>query len=281
MARRMERGAVGSLFLLLGLGYVALLLNFYFNQADMLYLPDYPGAGSDATPFDVGLEYQAVAFKTEDGVQLDAWLVPAESTRGVVLICHGNAGTISNRLSTLKLFNQLGFSSFIFDYRGYGRSQGETSEAGTYLDAEAAWRYLRQQGFAEDEIVIFGRSLGGAVAANLARQHAPAALILESSFTSVPDVAAELYPLFPVRWLSRFRYDTLDYLQSITAPTLVVHSRQDGIIPFSHGQRLFAAATEPKQFIELSGGHNDAIFVSKVVYRQGLDRFFNQYIDQR
>ncbi len=248
----------------------------------MLYLPDYPGAGSDATPATAGLNYNTARLTTTDGFQLNAWYVPAADERGVILFCHGNAGNISNRISTLELLNELGFSIFIFDYRGYGRSEGKPTEAGTYRDAEAAWQYLRSQGYNESEIIIMGRSLGASVAAELAHRHKPRAVVLESSFTSVPDVAAELYPLLPVRWLSRFEYNTLDYLQSITAPVLIVHSRDDEIIPFSHSQRLFAAANPPKQFLELKGGHNEGIYVSGIdYYRNGLNSFFESYLNQR
>lgn len=270
-----------SILLLLLVAYAALLLFIYFNQANMLYLPDYAGASSTATPANAGFDFETVALITEDGLQLDAWYVPAANERGIILFCHGNAGTIANRISTLDILNELGFSSLIFDYRGYGRSQGEPTEEGTYRDAEAAWQFLREKGYREDEILIMGRSLGAAVAAELAQRHQPKAVVLESAFTSVPDLAAELYPFFPVRWLSRFRYETISYLQSITAPVLIVHSRDDEIISFNHGQRLFDAANSPKQFLELKGGHNDAIYVSGIeYYRNGLNDFFSRYVDQ-
>ena len=277
----MWRGA-SIVLLLLALGYCALLLQIYFNQSNLLYLPEYAGIRSDVTPADAGLSYQSVALATEDGLQLDAWYVPAATARGVILFCHGNAGNITHRITTLKLLHEMGFATLIFDYRGYGRSQGVPTEQGTYRDAEAAWQYLRGQGHEEDDIIVMGRSLGGAVAAELAQRHTPRAVVLESTFTSTPDLAAELYPLFPVRWLSRFQYATMEYLRSITAPVLIVHSRDDEIIPFHHGQRLFEAANPPKQFLELKGGHNETIFVSGIdYYRNGLNNFFNQYVDRR
>ena len=271
----------GSLLLLLVLIYVVLVLYLYFNQANLLYLPNLGGAINNLTPTDAGLKYDDATLTTDEGLRLHAWYVPAAAERGVILFCHGNAGNISNRLATVKLFNDLGFSSLIFDYRGYGRSEGKPSELGTYRDAEVAWQYLRQRGYAEDKIIIMGRSLGAAVAAELAQRHTPKAVVLESTFTSVPDVAAEHYPLFPVRWLSRFQYNTLSYLAAINAPILIVHSRDDEIIPFSHGQRLFEAAKPPKQFLELRGGHNDGIYVSGIeYYSRGLDDFFRRYFDR-
>lgn len=274
--------SIGGMLLLAALLYLALLVYLWFNQAGMLYLPHYGGRAGDVTPLDAGLRYEDVTLLSEDGVQLHAWWLPHQQPRAVILFCHGNAGTIADRLSTLKWLHGLGFATLIFDYRGYGRSTGQPSEAGTYLDAEAAWQYLRAQGHDADEIVIMGRSLGAAVAAQLAARHTPAALVLESTFTSIPDLAAELYPLFPARALVRFRYDTLDRISAIEAPLLIVHSRDDEIIPFAHGKRLFAAARAPKQFLELQGGHNDGIYVSGVdVYLRGLDAFFKTYVDER
>lgn len=275
-------GSVGSAVVLVASGYLALVLYAYFNQANMLYLPDLPGGRSEATPADAGLVYESVTLTTEDGLKLDAWYVPAPDARGVVLFCHGNAGNITHRLTTLTLLHELGLASLIFDYRGYGLSEGQPSEAGTYRDAEAAWQYLRQRGHAADDIIVMGRSLGAAVATELAQRHAARALVLESAFTSVPDTAAEHYPFLPVRWLSRFQYDTLRRLPSIHVPVLIVHSRDDEIIPYHHGRRLFEAANEPKEFLELRGGHNDAIFVSGLdYYRRGLAAFFEHHAAPR
>jgi fermentation-respiration switch protein FrsA (DUF1100 family) len=276
------RGISAGLLLLV-LIYLGLTLYLYLSQAGMLYLPDFPGENRDITPADAGLAYEQIELTTADGLHLAAWFVPGPTkARGVILFCHGNAGTIASRITTLELLQGLGFATLIFDYRGYGDSEGRPSEQGTYRDAEAAWQYLRGQGYAGDEIIIMGRSLGAAVAAQLASRHSPGAVVLESTFTSVPDVAAELYPLFPVRFISRFHYNTLSRMPAIHAPLLIVHSRDDEIIPYSHGRRLFAAANEPKQFLELKGGHNDSIYVSGIeYYRRGLDDFFRHYVDRR
>lgn len=263
--------------------YVALMLAVLVFQPHLVYYPNLPSREIAATPERIGLSYESVKLITADGVNLDGWFVPARaetigagpvSARGVVLFFHGNAGNISHRLDSLKIFNDLGMATFIFDYRGYGRSQGTSSEAGTYADAEAAWRYLTEQRrIPAAQIVYFGRSLGAAVAAHLAMRHTPKALILESAFTSVPDLAAELYPFLPARWLARFDYDAESYLQSVSCPVLIVHSRDDEIIPFSHGQKLYAAAREPKRFLELRGGHNDGFLLSGRTYVDGLDAF--------
>lgn len=281
MRAKMPFMSVWSILLLVTGAYVALLLFVYFSQSRLLYLPTIPSREVIATPDSVGLHYEQVTIMTDDGVSLDGWFIPARRPRGTLLFFHGNAGNISHRFDSLKIFNELGLATLIFDYRGYGRSQGRPSEEGTYRDAGAAWRYLTEQrGIAGQDIVLFGRSLGAAVAAYLANKHAPKALIIESAFTSIPDVAAEVYPFLPARWLARFSYNTEAYLRSLSRPALIVHSRDDDIIPFAHGRRLFAAANEPKQFLEIRGSHNDGIFVSRESYVKGLNAFLTAYVGQ-
>jgi hypothetical protein len=165
-------------------------------------------------------------------------------------------------------------SVLIIDYRGYGQSGGRTTEKGIYRDTDAAWRYLTERrGLSASDIVIFGRSLGGSAASWLATQVQPMALIVESSFTSVPDVAQELYPWLPVRWISRFSHATLDYVRDVHCPILVVHSRDDDIIPFHHGEAIFAAANEPRSLLVLRGTHNDAFLLDERTYIEGLRTF--------
>jgi len=267
-----------TILLLAGACYSLLLLAVYMYQPKMLYFPD-EGGQTAATPSDVGLTYQQVELRTTDNLKLSAWYLPAEDERGVLLFCHGNAGNISHRLDSLLLFNRLQMSVLIFDYRGYGQSEGQPSEQGTYTDALAAWDYLlTQKGKQPEKIVIFGRSLGAAIAAELATHVKPGALILESAFTSVPDLAAEIYPFLPVRLLSRFSYDTRTRLTSLACPLLIIHSNDDEIIPYSHGERLYAAAHEPKHLLNISGGHNDGFLVSGNRYTDGLQRFLHTHL---
>jgi fermentation-respiration switch protein FrsA (DUF1100 family) len=192
----------------------------------------------------------------------------------VLLFCHGNAGNIAGRIRSLRLFHDLGLSVLIFDYRGYGRSEGRPSEAGTYADVRAAWRFLlEEEGLRPGEIVVLGRSLGGAVAIDLALLHPPAALIVESTFTSTIDLGSRLYPWLPVRWLGRIRYDSARKIGRVTVPKLFVHSREDDVVPFVFGRRLYDMAPEPKEFLEIHGSHAEAHFVSGERYREGLLRF--------
>lgn len=251
--------------------YAAFAALLYFYQGSFIYYPDRQWM---ATPEQFGLSYESVTFRTTDGLTLSGWYVPAEKPRGVMLFFHGNAGNISHRMLSMQIFNRLHFDIFIFDYRGYGKSEGQPDEIGTYRDAEAAWYYLvRQRNIDPSMIVVFGRSLGAAIASYLAVKHTPRALIVESAFTSVPELAARFYPFMPVRWLTRFQYATKDHLQKVTCPVLVVHSREDDIVPFGHGQALFQAARPPKDFLGISGSHNDALWVTGRRYEQGLDRF--------
>jgi uncharacterized protein len=256
--------------------YLLLVLMLAILQSRLVY---FPTRALEATPAQAGLAYEDVWLTTEDGVRLHGWWVPAEDALGTVLFFHGNAGNISHRLASLLTFHRLGYATLIFDYRGYGRSESSPSEEGTYRDADAAWRHLvEERGIAPERIALFGRSLGGAVAAALAEKETPGAIILESTFTSIPDLGAELYPFLPVRLLARIRYETLARVPRITAPLLVVHSRDDEIIPFRHGRRIWEAAREPKQFLEISGGHNDGFFTAGPMYEQGIGGFLARHI---
>ncbi len=260
--------------LLVGLGaYGGLLMLMRILEPRLIY---FPRKELVATPYDEGLAFQSVSFTTSDGVQLFGWFIPAGDPNSTVLFCHGNGGNISHRIESIRLFHRLGLSTFIFDYRGYGLSEGQPTEQGTYLDAEAAWQYLIQtEGYAPSDIVLFGRSLGGAIAARLAHRHAAAGLIVESAFTSVRDIGSQMYPYLPVRLLSRFDYNTKTWIEKTNCPILIVHSPDDEMIPFSHGQRLFDAAPAPKQFLEISGSHNSGYLDSGPVYEEGLNSFIS------
>jgi len=260
-------GVIAGLYALVG------LLLFLF-QAKLVYFPSLDMEGS---PSDAGLAFEPVSIKTVDGVTLSGWFVLSNQHSVVLLFLHGNGGNISHRLESLRQFHAIGFSTLIIDYRGYGQSEGETTEEGTYRDAEAAWKFLTiDRGIREEDIVLLGRSLGGAIAAHLATLVKPRALVLESTFTSIPDRGSEIYPYFPVRLLSRIEYNTLSKLQAVRCPVLVVHSPEDEIVPFNHGQRLFNAATPPKEFLQIQGGHNDGNFVSGERYTQGLRSFIDR-----
>jgi len=256
-------------------GYAVLVLLLFLFQAKLIYYPEV-GREVSITPRAAGLEFEEVWLDVAKDARIHGWYIPRPQPLGVALILHGNAGSIAHRIDWLRMFHSLGYASFIVDYRGYGRSSGTPSEAGTYADAVAAWAHLVQsRGWAAQDIVIVGESLGGAVAAHLAAHHQPRAVVLQSTFTSIPDLAAQLYPFMPVRWISRFRYDTRSRLGEIAAPMLIAHSRGDELIPYGHGEALFNAARGTKRFVELHGGHNDAALFVGEEATQALARFLD------
>lgn len=243
--------------------YLGLILWLYVAQHGMVFLPDLPTRQIGQTPAVLGLAYEDITLHTADGQQLHAWYIPHATSRHVVLFLHGNAGNISHRLDTISRLRELGVNILLFDYRGFGQSSGEASEQGTYLDARSAWDYLRRERqFAGEQIIVHGRSLGGAVAVELATQVRPAAVILESTFTSIPSMGAELYLWLPVDWLARIRYDNLARVGQIQAPVLILHSPQDELVPYAHGLALYEAARATKQLVQLRADHNNGLRLS-------------------
>src|SRR5699024_233996 len=267
---------IGWILGLLLAGYLLVLLLMYLFQSQIIY---HPTKGLWTDPSAAGLSYENVSFETEDSLQLHGWFVPSDGASATVLYCHGNAGNISGRLETIGLLHSFGLNVFIFDYRGYGRSEGSPSEKGTYRDAATAWNYLIQsRGIDANNIVIMGRSLGGSIAAWLAARKNPAALIIESTFTSAADLGAGLYPWLPVRMLLKYDYCTAEYISKIKAPVFMAHSRDDQVVPFHHGKTLFELAPEPKTFAELQGGHASG-FPETPGYRPKLQAFLKAYVD--
>lgn len=246
--------------------YTILALALYFMQSVFLYSPvrEVP-----YNPADIGLAFEKVVFETEDGLKLSAWFIPAEKAELTVLFCHGNGGNMTHRLDTINILNELGLNCFIFDYRGYGSSQGKPSERGTYLDVEAAYKWLTEKKkIPSQNIILFGRSLGGSIAAYLATKVEAKGLIVESSFTSYVDMGRKFYPYMPVRLAAAYSYKTIDYVRQVHRPIMIIHSRNDEVIPFEFGLRLYDVANEPKEFVEIFGTHNDGFLFSGETYRQ-------------
>lgn len=248
---------------------VAVLLIMVF-QDRLVY---FPSREITRTPEERGLSYTSVRLETRDGVSLNGWLIPHPQSESVVLYCYGNGGNLSNRIGMIELFHEMGLSVFIFDYRGYGKSEGNPSEEGTYLDGDAAWEYLLSIGYKPKNIILYGESLGGAVAAKLVSENKAKGLVLAGSFTDINTLAQEHYFFLPIRLISRYRYPTVEYLQKTDSPVLIVHSTEDKIVPYRYGQELFEKAKEPKTLLSLRGGHNTAIFESEEVFREGMAAF--------
>ena len=219
----------------------------------------FPYRAHELTPSDLGLAFEEVSLQTEDGVRLHGWFLPVPDARRTVLVCHGNAGNISHRLDrALLLQAKLKVSVFLFDYRGYGKSEGSPNEEGTYSDGRAAYQFLDDRGLVPDQIVLFGESLGAAIAVQLALERPAAALVLEAPFSSIRDMAAAAYPFLPLARLARTRYDNLAKIPSIEVPLLILHGTRDRIVPFVQSERLYEAAPHPKRFFAIPGAdHND------------------------
>jgi fermentation-respiration switch protein FrsA (DUF1100 family) len=283
----------GRLFGLLGAAtLLALFVPFlrWFERAN-LYLPSRTPSG--VLPRSFGLASEDAELRSADGVRLSALFLPAAPYRpepraapvsgplapeGLVLLySHGNAGNITHRFMKANIFHRLGLGVLLYDYRGYGQSEGRPTEQGTYADAEAAWSYLTgTRKVPPERIVIYGESLGCAVAVELARRHRARAVILESPFTSVPDMADIVFPHLPLGWAVSYRYDNSAKIREIRAPLLVLHSRDDEIVPFAMGRRLFDAAAEPKEFFEMRGDHNEGYLDTGPAYSRALLSFLER-----
>ncbi|MFA5424464.1 MAG: alpha/beta hydrolase [Phycisphaerae bacterium] len=242
-------------------------LYLYAMQPKFLYRPV---RSVYYSPDELGLKFEEITLTTADGVKLNAWYIPAPQAKFTLLFCHGNGGNIMHRLDSIQIFCNLGINCFIFDYRGYGKSHGKPSEQGTYFDARAAYDWLVNEKQTRPETIIaFGRSLGGTVAAELAGKVKVGSLVVESAFTSYVAIGRKFYWYMPVKWFARYSYDTLAYIKKVQCPVLVIHSADDEIIPFEFGRQLYAVANEPKEFIEISGRHNDGFLISADAYKAG------------
>jgi fermentation-respiration switch protein FrsA (DUF1100 family) len=238
----------------------------------------FPFRDLDVTPKDLGLRFEEARVAAEDGVALHGWFLPVEGSRYTVVVCHGNAGNISHRLDRALLMHaKLKTDVFLFDYRGYGLSEGSPDEQGTYRDARAALRYLiTARGVDRANLIVFGESLGAAVALQLALEEPVRALVLEAPFTSIADMAGNVLPFVPVGRLLRTRYDNLAKIPGLRVPLLVLHGDRDATVPFAQGRRLFEAAPEPKQFFAIRGAdHNDTYLVGGDLYWQAWRDFLD------
>ncbi len=267
-----RRRAWLRLVLAIAVGYLLILLVMLAMENALIF---FPTAYPDGIWNPPGLEFEDAWFEASDGTKLHGWFVPHARPRAVVLFAHGNAGNLSHRYDLLQELSRLGVSVMIFDYRGYGRSSGSPSEAGILDDARAARRWLaKRTGVAERDVVLMGESLGGGVMVDLAAHDGARALVLENTFTSLPDVAAHHYPWLPVRMLMRTRLDSVAKIADYHGPLLQFHGDADTIIPFEIGRRLFEAANEPKQFVNTAGrDHNDP---QPPELWEALDRFLDQ-----
>lgn len=257
--------------------YAIISLLLFTFQKHLVFFPasgEYP-----ATPDFIDLSWRDVSLTTDDGVHIAAWFVEgSDGDAPVVLFFHGNAGDMSHRLGTLSALHELGAATLMIDYRGYGRSGGSPDETGLYRDARTAWQWLTgDAGYDAERIVVFGRSLGGPVAAWLAARHDPAGLVLESAFTSMPDLAARHYSWLPARWLARYDFDTEAALARSDCPVLIAHSPDDEIVPFRHADALATVRPGATRRVQLNGSHNDPSLELDGEWRQALGDFIQRH----
>lgn len=259
-------------------GICFLFVYFYMRYLER-HTIYYPMHILEGTPEDVGLRFEEVEFFSQDKIKLQGWFIQNNLARATVIFCHGNGGNISHRLDKILFLHKLGLNVFIFDYRGYGNSKGVPTESGLYLDSKAAGEYIKNRYKTEQNkmrIIVYGESLGGAVAIDLASKMKVDGLILEGVFTAAKDMAKIIYPFLP-NFLITSKFDSLAKIKRTDAPKFLMHSLNDEIVPFSLGKKLFAAANEPKEFLELSGGHNDAFFISEQKIKIALERFLKEF----
>lgn len=255
-------------------GYLLILLLMMLFEESFVFFPSkYPEG--DWQPR--GLKFEDAFFAADDGTQLHGWFVPHDNPRAIALFLHGNGGNLSHRVDVLRTLHRLGVAVLIIDYRGYGRSQGKPTEQGVLADARAARAWLAERaGVPQQEIVLMGESLGGAIATILASESPARALIVENTFTSAPDVAAVHYPWLPTQ-LMRTRFDAASAIKNYHGPLLQFHGDADTIIPIELGRRLFDAANQPKRFVVIPGAdHNDA---RAPQFAEELDRFLAEMMN--
>lgn len=228
------------------------------------------------TPADAGLLFEDISLTTKDNLRINGWFVPHPHAVGTLLWFHGNGGNISDRLPQIKHFHAaLPVHIMIVDYRGYGKSEGEASEEGTYLDAEAAYDYLLTR---EGKIIVYGQSLGAAVAMELAlRRPQTNRLILEAPFLSIREMAKVHYGWLPIGGLITTQYDNIKKIGHLRVPVLILHGDQDETVPYEHGQRLFGAANAPKRFYSIPNAHhNDTYEVGGAAYMNAFTAFLGE-----
>lgn len=259
---------------MLSLFIILILVVFYIRYIERRSL-FYPAKEIEYLPKDFGLVSEDIFFKTPDNLELNGWFVPTQDAAYTILFCHGNAGNISHRMEKLKFFQELGNNVFIFDYSGYGRSKGRPSEKGLYSDAQAAYNYLLSRKIAPEQIIGYGESIGGAVIIDLASQNRLRGLIIDSSISNAKDMVRIIYPFLPY-WVFSSRWDSVNKIRSITIPKLIIHSINDEIVPYKLGRKLFESAPEPKDFLQIRGGHNSCFFESEHILKEKIADFLKK-----
>jgi len=251
--------------------YLLVAIIMYFYQDKMVFVPS---RNNVLTPDEIGLEFEEVRLQVSEQESIHGWYFPVDTSASTVLFCYGNAGNKSRRTTSILFFTELGVNLAIFDYRGYGQSDGSPGEQNCYDDVKKVYDWLvNEKNIPPAKIIIFGRSLGGAIATELAARVQCAGLIVESSFTNIAQISQLMFPYFFADKLTKFSFDTIAKIRNINCPLLVTHSTDDELIPFSMGQQLFEKGAEPKYFFEFTGRHNDRDYLRDSSYIQTVKEF--------
>ncbi len=265
---------IKGIYLVCLLLFVVFLFYLYYPKIESFFIY-YPDSSFDTFPADWHLNYDEVYFDTEDDTRLHGWFFPLKGDTPVILFCHGNAGNISHRLENISLLLDQNLQVFIFDYRGYGKSNGRPSEAGLYRDGLAAYDFLLKiKHIPPERIVLFGRSLGASAAIEISLKRDVRSIIIESAFTSTKEMAKTMFLFNVFAFLLPPNYNNLEKIAQVSVPKLIIHGENDKIVPFSMGQKLFDAASQPKYFFPIRrAGHNDTYVFGGGAYFETLAAF--------
>lgn len=258
--------------------YVVLAAGLYVFQERMIFLPSRQIL---FTPADAGIHAEDVYFQSANGKKLHGWFAETDPDAVTILFSHGNAGNISGRVRTMQLFTEAGYNVLLYDYQGYGKSEGRPGETEVLEDGLAAWDFLvNERGILEDRILPVGRSLGGSVAIHIALHRNAKAVALESTFTSVPDVAAKYYRIFPVKLLARVRLEIREKVEAFDGAILIAHSPADELIPYAMGRELYETADVPKMWLEMRGNHNEGYAITGDAYMNTYNAFIREVFNE-
>jgi fermentation-respiration switch protein FrsA (DUF1100 family) len=268
------------------MGWILVLLLLYAAllvacESKVIYHPyKYPQGIWDPSSFNIKVE--DVFFQADDGTKLHGWYIPSSNARATLLWFHGNAGNLTHRLENIQQLKALNLNIFIFDYRGYGKSEGKPSEEGIYLDSQAAYDVLiREKNVSPRKLILFGRSLGAICAVEVAANNPAAGIILESVFTSARDMAGKVLPFLPIGWVIKSKFDAVNKVPHLKLPKLFLHGTEDEIVPYELGKKLYSAAADPKEFYDIEGaGHNDTYLVGGGKYFSVLNRFITGTLNE-
>lgn len=253
--------------------YIILCFYLYFNQDKYIFFPE---RIITATPRTFGMKYEDIFLEVKKGDKINVWFIPKENGQ-LIIHCNGNGGNLSDRVEKFSLLNSLGFAVIGFDYRGYGRSDGTPSEKAFYEDLRRVVLFAEEKGYKKNGVILYGESIGGAVALQVGTEDNFSALVLESTFTSISEMARVYYKLFPTTILLKSKFDNISKIKRINFPIVIMHSKEDEIVPFFMGFKLFENANEPKIFLELKKGHNDGGIIVSPEAAKELQTFLKKY----